>query len=88
MLWFVDHAPGDTFPRDQVKDPWFVTCEMIEELRSMPAELVEATASPSSCALGMEGMVFSSMETPIAQQLSGPIAYQEAAAALLESLGD
>ena len=88
LLWFADHAPDDTFPPDQEKDPWFVTREMIEELRSMPAELVEVTASPSSCALGTEGMVFSPMETPIAQQLLGPAAHQEAAAALLESFVD
>lgn len=67
LLWFVGHAPDDTFPPDQEKDPWFVTREMIEELRSMPAERVKVTASPSSCALGTKGMVFSPMETPIAQ---------------------
>jgi len=61
---------------------------MNEELRSMPAERVKVTASPSSCALGTKGMVFNPMEKPIAQQLSRPAAHQDAAAALSESLVD
>jgi hypothetical protein len=64
LLWFVGHAPDDTFPPDQEKDPWFVTREMIEELRSMPAELGKVTASPFSCALGTKGMVLAQCKHP------------------------
>lgn len=59
---------------------------MIVELRPIITDLVEVTASPSSCALGTEGMVFSPMEAPAAQQLLGPAAHQEVVVELLESL--
>lgn len=59
---------------------------MIVELRPIITDLVEVTASPSSCALGTEEMVFSPMESPAAQQLLGPAAHQEVVVELLESL--
>ena len=86
LLWFADHTPDDVSPPEDEKDPWFVTRGMIEELRPLVTDLVEVTASPSSCALGTEGMVFSPMEAPVAQQLLGPAAHQEVAVELLESL--
>ena len=59
---------------------------MIEDITPLAADVVEVVASPSSLALGCEGMVFGQMEAPAAQQLLGPAAHQEAATAVLESL--
>jgi hypothetical protein len=86
LLWFADHSPDETFPVDDEKDPWFVRRDMIEELRPFVSEILEVVASPSSCALGSEGMIFSPMEAPIARQLLGPAAHQEVAAAVSNCL--
>ena len=86
LLWFEDHTPDDVSPPEDGKDPWFVTRGMIQELRPIVTDLVEVTASPSSCALGTAGMVFSPMDAPVAQQLLRPVAHQEVAVELLESL--
>lgn len=88
LLWFADHAPEDQLAPDDERDPWFVTREMIEQLRSEVTEVVEIVASETALALGTEGMVFSQMETPAATNLMGPAAHQEAAEAVSAKLRD
>jgi len=88
LLWFADHAPEDELAPDDERDPWFVTREMIEQLRSEVTEVVEIVASETALALGTEGMVFSQMETPAATNLMGPAAHQEAAEAVSAKLRD
>lgn len=86
LLWFGDHSPDDTITPENEQDPWFISRDMIEEMKSIVHEVVEVVASPSSLALGTEGMIFSQMETQAAKQLMGPAAHQEAADALVERL--
>jgi hypothetical protein len=66
------------------KDPWFITREMVEEMRPLATDVIEVVPSPSTCALGTEGMVFGQMEAPVAKHLLGPSAHQQAAAAVIE----
>jgi hypothetical protein len=84
LLWFADHTPDDALSTEDEKDPWFITRDMIERTRPLAAGLIEVVASPSTCALGTEGMVFSQMEAPVAKHLLGPAAHQEAAAAVVK----
>ena len=86
LLWFADHMPGDVISMEVKTDPWFITREMVEKIRPLASDVVEVVASPSACALGTEGMVFSQMEAPIAKHLMGPAAHQEAAAALVKCI--
>lgn len=86
LLWFADHSPDDISPTNGEKDPWFITREMIEELRPQVADVVEVVVSPSSRALGSEGMIFSQMEAPAAKHLIGPAAHHEAAVAMTACL--
>ena len=84
LLWFADHTPDDVLSADVEKDPWFITRDMIEKLRPLATDVIEVVASPSTCALGTEGMVFNQMEAPVAKHLLGPAAHQEAAAAVVD----
>ena len=86
LLWFADHAPEDEMAPDDERDPWYVTRAMIEQLRSEVTDVVEVVASDTALALGTEGMVFSQMETPAANNLMGPAAHQEAAEAVAAKL--
>lgn len=84
LLWFADHMPDDVLPTEVQKDPWFITREMVEEMRPLATDVIEVVPSPSTCALGTEGMVFGQMEAPVAKHLLGPAAHQQAAAAVVE----
>lgn len=82
LLWFANHALDDVFSADDEHDPWFITREMIEELRPLATEVVEVVVTSSSQALGSEGMVFDPMESSVAKHLMGPAAHHEAAQAI------
>ena len=87
LLWFSDHQPGQ--PNDRFGlDPWFVTPEMIEAIRPEAAAYVEVVASLDALAAGTEGMIFSELEAPAAQQVLGPLAHVEAAEALSPLLSE
>ena len=88
LLWFADHQPDDAPEADDGlgPDPLFVDREMIEAVRPMVTEVVEATASSKALALGTEGMVFSQMEAPAAGEMLGPMAHAEAAESLSATL--
>lgn len=83
LLWFADHAPlEETAPRicpSDCPDPLFVTRDMLEDLRTHVAGYVEVSASEKAMSAGTEGMVFSEMETMVAQKMMGPKAHGEAA---------
>ncbi len=86
LLWFADHAlDADTVSED-ARDPWFITRGMVDRIRPLAHDLVEVVASPSSLALGTEGMMFSPVERHIAEHLLGPAAHQEAAIGVSSSL--
>ncbi len=87
LLWLSDHAPEDSATSDGLgREPTFVDRRMIEEIRPYVTEVVEVVASEAALAQGTEGMMFSSMQQPVAQELMGPAAHKEAAQALLEPL--
>lgn len=87
LFWFADHAPqseNDVFG----SDPWFVTREMIDELKSRATVYTEVVASADALAAGTEGMHFSEMEAPSARHVLGPLAHFEARDALTRTLRD
>jgi hypothetical protein len=86
LLWLADHALDDIIIGEDAQDPWFITREMVDRIRPLAKDLVEVAVTPSSLALGVEGMVFGPMERHIAEHFLGPAAHQEAAAALSQSL--
>ncbi len=87
LLWFSDRTPDEVPITDGLgREPVFVDRRMIEEIRPYVTEVVEVVASAAAIAQGTEGMKFSSMEQPAAQDLMGPAAHEEAAQALLEPL--
>lgn len=87
LLWFADRAPEDVAAKDGLgREPIFVDRRMIEEIRPYVTEVVEVIPSNAALAQGTEGMVFSPMEKPVAQELMGVAAHEEAAKALLEPL--
>lgn len=67
-------------------DPLFVDRAMIEALRPRVTEVVEVVASRAALEQGTQGMVFSPLEAPAAAGMLGPMAHQEAAAALQPAL--
>ncbi|MEP1519973.1 DUF6473 family protein [Ascidiaceihabitans sp.] len=79
LLWFADHTPDEQMTLDDERDPWFVTRDMIEELREMVDDIVEVVASEEAQAVGTEGMIFSDLEAPVAGYVLGLAAHQEAA---------
>ncbi|UOA28364.1 DUF6473 family protein [Pseudosulfitobacter sp. DSM 107133] len=81
LLWF-GQADPDNRENGMNHDPWFVTREMIETLRNEVTEIVEVQASEQAMEQGTDGMVFSEMERQAAETMLGPVAHQEAAAAL------
>jgi hypothetical protein len=86
LLWFGEADP-DNRDNGMTHDPWLITREMIETLRNEVTEMVEVQASEHARNQGTIGMVFSEMERPAAQTMLGPVAHQEAAAALVPVLG-
>ncbi len=81
LLWFGEADP-DNRDNGMGRDPWFITREMIETLRSDVTEIVEVLPSEYAREQGTDGMVFSELERPAAETMLGPVAHQEAAAAL------
>lgn len=87
LLWMSDHtpeAPCETFGMD----PWFVTRDMLESLRSDVDAIVEVVASDAALAAGTQGMIFSEMELVIAEKMLGVRVHQQAAAVLSQRLKD
>jgi len=100
LLWFADHAPavsedaahgaakrGRAEQGDDLgADPLFIDRSMIEALRPRVTEVVEVVASRAALEQGTQGMVFSPLEAPAAAGMLGPMAHQEAAAAMQPAL--
>jgi hypothetical protein len=86
LLWFADHTPDEVMDISEERDPWFVTRNMIEELRDIVDDVVEVAASEGAKAQGSEGMIFSEMEAPVVHHLMGPAAHHEAAEQLTRVL--
>ena len=83
LLWMSARRPEEDAERTGVGyDPSYVTREMIETLRPMVAQVVEVIASDAARSEGTQGMRFTEMEAPAAEELLGPAAHFEVADAL------
>ncbi|APE45237.1 hypothetical protein BOO69_01795 [Sulfitobacter alexandrii] len=89
LLWVSDRRP-DAVAEQGLKGagfgPLFVTRKMLDSLRDHAAGLVEVVVSLAAVAAGTEGMVFTPLEELAAQQMLGPMAHAECAAALSHEL--
>jgi len=87
LLWFADRLPEDEPKTESLgRDPLFVDRRMIEEIRPYVTGIVEVVPSAAALAQGTEGMLYSSLEEPAAEDMMGPMAHEEAARALIEPL--
>ncbi len=87
LLWLADHAPGATDDAGlDGSDPLFVGQGMINELRPFVSGLVEVNVHADEIAAGLDGMVFTEMEQPAAQEMLGCVAHRNVAVALEETL--
>jgi hypothetical protein len=78
LLWLSDHEPGDG-TECSGRDPWFVSSDLIEEIRPNATAYVQAVASKEAIAAGTDGMFHSEMEEPAARHILGPVAHHEVA---------
>jgi hypothetical protein len=86
-LWFSKRRPGEDYDSPEIHlDPALVSRKMIEALRNSVADIVEVCESPAAAAVGTIGMTCSPVELPAARELLGPVAHQDAAAALVPVL--
>lgn len=85
LLWMGRHAPPAAGQTSGL-DPFLVDARMIAALRPAIADYVEVTISPAARAAGLEGMAFAEMERHAAEELPGPLAHAEVAAALAPAL--
>lgn len=61
------------------EDPLFIDDEMIAATRPFFTETIQITPSPDAIALGTEGMVFTPLEEPAAQEMPGLAVHREIA---------
>ncbi|MGO4914253.1 DUF6473 family protein [Pseudogemmobacter sp. W21_MBD1_M6] len=89
LLWMAGHTPDDY---DKVRqlgcDPLFVDRQMIERIRPLVTRVVEVVPSDAALMMGSSGMVYSSMEGPIAKEMLGVGAHEEVAWALADVLAE
>lgn len=80
LVWISRRAPGDL---DRVQeDPMHVTDEMLDLVRPLVTEYVEVVLSAAALENPLDGMVYTQMEAPAAQEMLGPRAHAEIADAL------
>ncbi|MEO3416905.1 DUF6473 family protein [Roseovarius sp. CAU 1744] len=83
LLWMSARRPEDDADRTEVEfDPICVTRKMLETLRPMTDQVIEVTASEEVRADGTNGMRFSALEAPAAQEVMGPRCHYQVAEAL------
>ena len=78
ILWMSDHAPQQAFDTFG-SDPWFVTQDLIDEIKQDATEYVEVVASKAAREAGTNGMHYSDLEEPAARHALSPLVHQEAA---------
>lgn len=87
LLWMAGHSPDDHERVRQLGcDPLFVDRDMIEKIRPLVTKVIEVVPSDAARMIGSSGMVYSSMEGPIAQEMLGVGAHEEVARALADAL--
>lgn len=89
LMWFSDHAPGDddnSRTGDLGTEPLFVTRDMISKVRAFASSYVEVVVSQDAMDEGVNGMIFSEMDSTAASEMLGPTAHREAADALIPAI--
>lgn len=82
LLWFAEHAPENCDTSTE-QDPMFVNRAMIDAIRPHVAGVVEVVASDTALENRTHGLVVAETDRPAAEELMGPAAHKEAAAAIL-----
>ncbi len=90
LLWFA-REPMDDVAWDQrtdplKTDPLFITKSMIDTLRPLVMDVVEAIPSPIAVQQGTRGMYFPPMQSRAAAEMLGVACHQETSAILTERL--
>ncbi|TYB80070.1 DUF6473 family protein [Maritimibacter fusiformis] len=89
LLWLAGHRPEDcTTCSDQDRDPLYVDRAMLEAVKPYAAQVVEVVVGPQDVAAGREGMIYSDLEAPAAEEMLGVQAHQAATEALAPVLKD
>jgi hypothetical protein len=81
-LWMAGQAPPETAAGAALQAPHLVTRTMVETLRPLTCDLVEAIEPPPDGGEPAEGMMFGPLERAAAAELPGPAAHERTAAAL------
>lgn len=88
LLWFADHRPGKMADQGDVAcNPYGVERWMLERLEGCSVGLIEATVSVGATDAGVEGMVFSPVELPMAQSAMNAACHDEAGVEVSRALG-
>ncbi|MGB3244034.1 MAG: DUF6473 family protein [Sulfitobacter sp.] len=88
LLWLSGQTPDQAISVGQDglsglgADPLFVTRKMMGRIAPLVTEVVEVVATRRALCAGTQGMVYSQMEEPAAEEMLGPLAHEEAAMAL------
>lgn len=89
LLWFSESPPLEQSLENDVAlghDPLFITRQMVDQMSALVTKTVRVTASSQAREAGTQGMVFSDLEAPAAQEMLGPLAHTEAADALVSAI--
>lgn len=90
LLWFskepLNDDPWHKRAQPMQADPLFVNASMLEELRPMVMDVVDATPSPIALEQGTAGMFFSAMQAKTASEMLGVACHQEACQHMLPVL--
>ena len=90
LLWFSKDELSDRAWEERIDplqvDPLFVTDSMLEKLRPMVLDVVDATPSKAANTHGTKGMFFSAMQTKAAEEMLSVACHQEACQHLLPPL--
>ena len=82
LLWFskdrLDDEPWNKRPHPMMSDPLFINVSMIDELRPMVMDVIDATPTDIAKAQGTKGMFFSAMQAKTASELLGVACHKEA----------
>lgn len=86
LLWMADHAPlaqdADGLEPDLSRTPLFVSREMLDQVGALVDHVVEVVASQDALESGSEGMIFTELDAPAAEEMLNPRVHGEAAFAL------
>lgn len=90
LLWFskdeLSDVPWDERSNPMQVDPLFVTASMLEELRPMVIDIIDASPSDVAREQGTTGMFFSAMQAKTAEEMLGVACHKEACQHLLPPL--